>query len=59
MLNNTPDILTLREVCATLKIGKNTALRLLQCCDLEGFRVGNQWRVTKENLFTFIRRFSN
>ena len=59
MLNNVPEILTLKEVCATLKIGKNTALRLLQCGDLEGFRVGNQWRVTKENLFTFIRRFSN
>lgn len=58
MLNNTPDILTLKEVCATLKIGKNTALRLLQCGDLEGFRVGNQWRVTKESLFAFIRRFS-
>lgn len=59
MLNNIPELLTLKEVCATLKIGKNTALRLLQSGDLEGFRVGNQWRVTKENLFTFIRRFSN
>lgn len=59
MLNNVPEILTLKEVCATLKIGKNTALRLLQCDDLEGFRVGNQWRVTKESLFAFIRRFSN
>ncbi len=59
MLNNVPDILTLKEVCATLKIGKNTALRLLQCGDLEGFRVGNQWRVTKESLFAFIRRNSN
>lgn len=58
MLNNTPDILTLKEVCATLKIGKNTALKLLQNSDLEGFRVGNQWRVTKESLFAFIRRFS-
>lgn len=59
MLNNVPEILTLKEVCATLKIGKNMALRLLQCGDIEGFRVGNQWRVTKENLFAFIRRFSN
>lgn len=59
MLNNIPEILTLKEVCATLKIGKNTALKLLQNGDLEGFRVGNQWRVTKQNLFTFIRRFSN
>lgn len=59
MLNNIPEILTLKEVCATLKIGKNTALKLLQNGDLEGFRVGNQWRVTKENLFTFIRRYSN
>lgn len=59
MLNNTPDIMTLKEVRAALKIGKNTALRLLQSGDLEGFRVGNQWRVTKENLSAFIRRFSN
>ena len=59
MLNNVPDILTLKEVCATLKIGKNTALRLLQCRDLDGFRVGNQWHVAKESLFTFIRRNSN
>lgn len=59
MLNNVPDILTLKEVCATLKIGKNTALRLLQSGDLEGFRVGNQWRVAKESLFAFIRRNSN
>ncbi len=59
MLNNVPDILTLKEVCATLKIGKNTALRLLQCGNLDGFRVGNQWRVAKESLFTFIRRNSN
>lgn len=59
MLNSVPEILTLKEVCATLQIGKNTALRLLQCGDLEGFRVGNQWRITKESLFAFIRRFSN
>lgn len=59
MLNNVPDILTLKEVCATLKIGKNTALKLLQSGDLEGFRVGVQWRVTKEKLFTYIRRYSN
>ena len=59
MLNNTPDIMTLKEVRDALKIGKNTALRLLQSGDLEGFRVGNQWRVTKEKLFAFIRRFSN
>lgn len=59
MLNNTPDILTLKEVCTILKIGKNTALKLLQNRDLEGFRAGNQWRVTKESLFMFIRRNSN
>lgn len=58
MLNNVPDILTLKDVCATLKIGKNTALKLLQSGDLEGFRVGIQWRVTKENIFKFIRRNS-
>lgn len=33
MLNTIPDILTLKEVCPTLKIGKNTTLRLLQSGD--------------------------
>ena len=44
MLNNTKDILTLKELQVLLHIGKNTALRLVQSGEIEAFRVGNQCR---------------
>ena len=56
MLNNTKDILTLKELQELLHIGKNTALRLVQSSDIEGFRVGKQWRVMKESVAKYIRK---
>ena len=58
MLNNTKDILTLKELQALLHIGKNTALRLVQSGEIEGFRVGKQWRVVKESISRYIARFT-
>ena len=57
MLNNTNDILTLRDLQKLLHIGKNTALRLVQSGEIEAFRVGNQWRILKGNLEKYIRRY--
>lgn len=57
MLNNTKDILTLKELQELLHIGKNTALRLVQSGDIEAFRAGKQWRIIKENLVKYISRF--
>ena len=45
MLNNTKDILTLKDLQELLHIGKNTALRLVQSGEIKAFRVGNQWRI--------------
>lgn len=56
MLNNTKDILTLKELRELLHIGKNTALRLVQSGEIEAFRVGKQWRVSKESVAKYIRR---
>ena len=56
MLNNTKDILTLKELQVLLHIGKNTALRLVQSGEIEAFRVGKQWRVSKENVAKYVRR---
>ena len=56
MLNNTKDILTLKELQELLHIGKNTALRLVQSGDIEAFKVGNQWRVMKESVVRYSRR---
>ena len=56
MLNNTKDILTLKELQELLHIGKNTALRLVQSGEINACRVGNQWRIPKECVMTYIRR---
>ena len=56
MLNNTKDILTLKELQELLHIGKNTALRLVQSGEINAFSKRNQWRILKECVMTYIRR---
>lgn len=56
MLNNTKDILTLKELQQLLHKGKNTALRLVQSGDIEAFRVGKQWRVMKESVARYVSK---
>ena len=56
MLNNTKDILTLKELQELLHIGKNTALKLVQSGEIEAFRVGKQWRVMKESVAKYVRK---
>lgn len=54
MLNNTKDILTLKDLQVLLHIGKNTALRLVQSGEIEAFRVGNQWRIAQNSIKKYI-----
>ena len=56
MLNNTKDILTLKDLQELLNIGKNTALRLVQSGEIEAFRVGNQWRIAKDSIIKYINK---
>lgn len=56
MLNNTKDILTLKELQKLLHIGKNTALRLVQSGEIEAFRVGKQWRIVREDIIRYLKR---
>ena len=56
MLNNTKDILTLKDLQELLHIGKNTALRLVQSGEIKAFRVGKQWRIARENVIRYLKR---
>ena len=56
MLNNTKDILTLKERQELLHIGKNTALRLVQSGEIEAFKVGKQWRIVREDIIRYLKR---
>lgn len=56
MYNNIPEILTLKECQQLLKVGKNTMLNLLHERKIEGFKLGNRWKIPKESVVEFIER---
>ena len=50
------EYLTIREVCALLKIGERTIYQLCRTGKLGGAaKVGNQWRVDKTELLAWLR----
>lgn len=52
--NEVPAIMTFSECKKILKIGKNTLLQLLHSGELDGFMIGNRWRITRDALFDYI-----
>ncbi len=49
-------ILTAEEVAAWLKVKPVTVRRLLVSGKLTGFKVGNEWRITEDDLQRFIEQ---
>lgn len=49
------EYLTPREVRELLCIGKNTFYKLINSGELKGFRVGRQWRLSKEGIRQFAK----
>lgn len=56
MLDKTPDVLTLKEMMKVLRIGKNSALKLIHGNIIEGHRIGGKWLVLKEDVEEYILR---
>ena len=52
--NELPAILTFSETVEYLYIGRNTLLKLLHNGNIKGFKVGNRWRIKKEDLLEFM-----
>lgn len=44
-----------QEVMQLLRIGKNTCYELLASGKLQGFRIGKQWRVAREEIDRFAK----
>ena len=55
MFEQIPEIMTLKECQHILKVGKNTMLELLHESRIEGFKIGNRWKIPKESVVEFIR----
>lgn len=55
MYENIPEVMTFDECREILRVGKNTMLELLHSNQLDGFKIGNCWRIPKESVIEFIR----
>ena len=55
MYMNIPEIMTFNECKEILKIGKNTLLDLIHNGELDAFKVGNRWKITRESVEEFVR----
>jgi excisionase family DNA binding protein len=52
--NEIPAIMTFSECKKILKVGKNTLLNLLHSGELDGFMIGNRWRITRDALIEYV-----
>ena len=55
MLNKYKDILTVKDLCEILGIGKNTAYRLLKNGEIKSIRIGNKYKIPKEYLLEYLK----
>ena len=56
MYLNIPEIMTFNECKEILKVGKNTLLDLIHSGELDAFKVGNRWKITRESVEEFVRQ---
>lgn len=53
------ELITIEEVMAILKVGKNTAYHLLEDNEIEAFRIGNKWKIPRSSVYKYIHIQTN
>lgn len=54
MFNSYPDVLSAKQLCEILDIGKNTAYRLLQSGEIKSIKIGKVYKIPKKSLKDYI-----
>lgn len=54
MANEVSDLLTVDDLCEKLQISRNTAYQLLESGDVDGFKVGRNWRIPNVSISSYI-----
>ena len=49
------ELITIEQVMAILKVGKNTAYHLLEDKEIEAFRIGNKWKIPRSSVYKYIQ----
>lgn len=52
------DLITVDELCELLSIGRNSAYVLLNSGELKAFRIGRNWKISREAVWEYIKRKS-
>lgn len=55
MFEKIPDIMTFKECQKLLKVGKNTLLDLIHSGEIDAFKIGNRWKITKDSIVEYIK----
>ncbi len=53
------DLITIDELCEMLMIGRTTAYKLLQSHELNAFKIGRVWKISKASVELYIRTRSD
>ena len=56
MLNNYPDVLTVKQVCTLLQVSKKTVYKLIRDKELGAKKIASQYRISKKTLMNFIEQ---
>lgn len=54
MFDNSPDMLTVRQVANLLRIGRNTAYELVRAGLVPSVKIGRQIRISKQAVIDYI-----
>ena len=50
-----PDVVSVDELQEMLKIGRNTALKLLGSDSIQNFRIGNRYKILKISVIDYVQ----
>jgi len=56
MLNKYNDVLTVEELCEVLRIGKNTAYRLLKSNEIKSVKIGKIYKIPKKSVRKYLEK---
>lgn len=54
MLEQYDDVISVKELCEILRIGRNRAYELLQTNQIKGFQMGRPWKIPKAAIEKYL-----
>lgn len=59
MQENYVELITIDELCELLMIGRTTAYRLLRSKEINAFKIGKVWKISKASVEKYVKERSN